>query len=90
MSEPVIKYIVIVPRVVGGDRSPMRIVHNFNGMNFERRASAISYGFELVGSDDFNIGLVEDGSLRSIWWMDELIDEDAETIREIGTEIGLP
>jgi hypothetical protein len=90
MSEPVVKYIVIVPRVVGGDRTPMTIVHGFDGSNFERRGDAISYGFEIVGSDDFNIGLVENGSLRSIWWMDELIDELEETIRKIVREIGLP
>jgi hypothetical protein len=54
---------VIVPHVVGGNRTPMRIVHDFDGSNFDRRGDAISYGFGIVGSDDFNIGLVEDGSL---------------------------
>jgi hypothetical protein len=91
------KYIVITSQLVGGDTAPRRIEHYWDHWVFADRQDAVSHGFKTRGSDDFNIGLIktprpginDGGTLHSIWWMDERIDEPPETLRDIGREIGL-
>lgn len=83
------RFIVITAQVVGGDETPMRIEHYWDGQEFGRRQDAVSHGFKFRESDDFNIGHVSQGELRQIWWMDEDLHEPPETLREIGQEIGL-
>jgi len=83
------KYIVITSQIVG-DETVWGIEHHWDGQEFKDRQDAISHGFEISGSDDFNIGMVNKaGALHGIWWMDERIDEPPETLRAIGQEIGL-
>nr|DAP67519.1 MAG TPA: hypothetical protein [Caudoviricetes sp.] len=56
---------------------------------FDARNKAVSHGFDITESDDFNIGVVEGGRLISFDWMDKPIGETQETIREIAEAIGL-
>ena len=41
-------------------------------VKFDKRDEAIRHGFKLRESDDFNIGVIEDGKLISFDWMDTL------------------
>lgn len=52
-------YIVIVARVVGNPGAGFEIVHEWDGREFDRKPDAVSHGFELAGSDDFQIGVLE-------------------------------
>jgi hypothetical protein len=90
------RYIVIMAELVGGNESPIRIEHYWDGREFGAQQDAVSHGFKQRGSDDFNIGLVasprpggRESRLHSIWWMDENLHEPPETLREIAQEIGL-
>ncbi|WP_353614812.1 antitoxin [Mangrovibacter phragmitis] len=56
---------------------------------FNDRENAIKHGFEITGSDDFNIGVIEDEKLISFDWMDKPVGESKETINEIAEAIGL-
>ncbi|EOL9004711.1 antitoxin [Cronobacter turicensis] len=46
---------------------------------FDDRKLAIRHGFEIADSDDFNIGVVEGGSLVSFDWMDKPVGGEGET-----------
>lgn len=63
---------------------------------FSRKADAVSHGFTLGRSDDFNLGFIRGGRLESMWWMDERVYQDPvglreipERLAEIGRGIGL-
>jgi hypothetical protein len=82
-------FAVIIGRAEGNERDGFRVAWYWDGRSFGDKALAVKRGFELCGSDDFNIGVIEDGRLVSLWWMDHQIDEDATTLAEIGHECGL-
>ena len=82
-------YIVIIGRAVGNERDGFRIGYDWDLRQFAVKSQAVSHGFELAGSDDFNVGVIENGRLASLWWMDQRIDETPESLAEIGAEIGL-
>jgi hypothetical protein len=49
--------------------------------------SAISHGFQTIGSDDFRIGRVKNGALQALQWMDEApryYDDMERTAENIG------
>jgi 2-hydroxychromene-2-carboxylate isomerase len=83
------EYVVITAQVVGGMARPMAIEHYWDGHRFARKAAAVSHGFATRQSDDFNIGRIVRGGLESIWWMDENLNEPAETVAGIAAEVGL-
>lgn len=64
------EYIVICQQIVGGDKSPIETVYNWDRRRFADRPAAINHGFKIRGSDDFNIGVVEGDKLVSFDWMD--------------------
>ncbi|HAW2975279.1 TPA: antitoxin [Escherichia coli] len=57
-------------------------------VEFDKRDKAIKHGFKQQGSDDFNIGVIENERLVSFDWMNKSIDESAETLAEIAEAIG--
>lgn len=61
----------------------------WHGEVFTDKALAVSHGFVMADSDDFNLGRVEDGRLVSLWWMDNNLDESAEVLAEIERQISL-
>lgn len=65
------------------------IYYGWDGERFDTREAAIKHGFTLDRSDDFNIGVLVDGKLVSLDWMDEAVDDDPDTLAEIGEELGL-
>lgn len=65
------------------------INYSFDGERFNNRSDAIKHGWKLRGSDDFNIGQTYGDDLIWFGWMDERIDEDEASMREIAAGIGL-
>ncbi|WP_284882619.1 antitoxin [Citrobacter freundii] len=58
-------------------------------VEFNTRDKAIKHGFKMQGSDDFNIGVIEDGKLISFDWMGESVGEREDTLAHIAELIGL-
>lgn len=65
------------------------INYGWDGERFNNRADAIKHGWIIRGSDDFNIAQTYGDDLIWFGWMDERIDEDEDTMREIAEAIGL-
>lgn len=84
------QYIVICQQIVGGDRQPFVTEYSHDGRRFPSRDAAISHGFTLGRSDDFNIGVLDAGQLVSFDWMDKKVVESApERLRHIAEQIYL-
>jgi hypothetical protein len=79
-------YIVLCAQVVGS--GPFQVIYNYDGRRFTDRARAISHGFEIRGSDDFNVGVLKDGRLVSVDWMEQVVDSKPEVLRKIADQIG--
>lgn len=82
-------FIVLIGHVVGNPDAGFDIVTCWDGRRFSAKPDAVSHGFRLAGSDDFQIGVVRDGRLVSVWWMDRQIDELPEDLAARSREIGL-
>jgi hypothetical protein len=82
-------FVTITSQVVGNDRSGFKVEHYWDGQSFPVKAQAITNGFRLAESDDFNVGVVKAGRLVSLWWMDKWIGETEVSLGEIGQECGL-
>lgn len=60
-------------------------------VEFDKRDKAIKHGFKQQGSDDFNIGVIENERLVSFDWMDKPVGESGEsheTLSAIAGAIG--
>ena len=73
-------YIVIFQQVVCSPGMPITIDYSWDSRKYNSRSEAITHGFEIRGSDDFNIGIVERGRLVGFSWMDESIPDDLAAI----------
>jgi hypothetical protein len=82
------EFIVIIASAWCNDTG-IGISYSFDGARFNNRADAIKHGFDLRGSDDFNIGQTYGDDLIWFGWMDERMDEDEDTMREIAESAGL-
>lgn len=71
------------------NESGFGIDYGWDGERFNNRADAIEHGWDIRGSDDFNIAQTYGDDLVWFGWMDRRIDEDDETMREIAEAIGL-
>jgi hypothetical protein len=84
------QYIVLCGQVVGGADRPVTIEYGFDGEMFADRREAITHGFDIRGSDDFNIGVLRGGKLVSLDWMDDPVDTDANLLAEIQARVLVP
>lgn len=82
------EYIVLAGSVWANERGS-GVSYFTDHSRFANRNAAIEHGFTFDRSDDFNIGVLEDGELVSLDWMHEMVDDDTETLAEISKEIGL-
>ncbi|MCW2477703.1 antitoxin [Candidatus Symbiopectobacterium sp. NZEC135] len=82
------KYIVIHQRLWCNE-SGHGIQYSSDIEEFSTRNEAISSGFKITESDDFNIGVIENGLLVSFDWMEKSLGETQETMDKIAEEIGL-
>lgn len=84
-----VRYVTLCAQVVGNPETGFEVAHHWDGRYFADKAAAISNGFSIRDSDDFNVGVIEKGALASMWWMDHQIDETPESLREIAAECGI-
>jgi len=82
------KYIVVVGRAWCNSEGA-GIEYNSDLVMHETRKAAIDDGFDCTGSDDFNIGVVRDGKLVSLDWMNEVVDSEPALLNEIAEQICL-
>ena len=82
------EFIVICQSVLTSETG-FQIHYGWDGERFNNRNDAIRHGFKVRGSDDFNIGQTYGDDLIWFGWMDQRIDEDEDTMREIAESAGL-
>lgn len=82
------KSYIVIQQYLWCNESGHGIEYASDCVEFDKRDKAIKHGLEIQGSDDFNIGVIEDGSLVSFDWMNEPVGESAETLAEIAEVIG--
>lgn len=83
------EYIVIIAYAFGSPNEGYSIRHAWDYERFRTRKAAIRHGFKMRDSDDFNIGVVADGKLTSVDWMEKVVDDDPNELARIADEIGL-
>jgi hypothetical protein len=81
------EYVVLCGQIVGSQEHGFECVYDFDGERFADREKAIKHGFKVRGSDDFNIGVIEDGKLVSLDWMDKPVDTDADILGGIAEQV---
>lgn len=89
MERALTEYIVLCGQIVGNSDCGFETIYGFNGERFATREKAISEGFKIWESDDFNVGVVKDGKLVSLDWMEEKCDDDPTLMAEIAEKICL-
>ena len=82
------EYIVICQQIVGGNGRPFTTVYGCDHERFATREQAVSHGFKVRASDDFNVATVEDGCLTGFFWMDKDMS-DPQEMCEIAAQLGL-
>lgn len=82
-------FIVLTRQIVGASLSDLHCETYWDGEFHPKRQAAKKAGWKERGSDDFNIGVVRDGRLVSVDWMDEPLGEGADQLAAIEEEIGL-
>lgn len=80
---------IVVCQQVWCNSSGVGIDYGWDGERFATREEAISHGFEVRGSDDFNVGVVSGNRLLSFDWMDKPTGEDAKSMRAIADALCL-
>lgn len=80
-NHPKMQFIVLCGQVVGSD--PFTVEYGFDGERFDHRDAAIRHGFKKGRSDDFNIGVLRDGKLVSLDWMENTVDADPSTLAHV-------
>lgn len=88
MTKLTTEYIVICQSAWMNERG-FGISYDWDGERFTTSKRAIKHGWKLRGSDDFNVARVQGDRLIWFGWMNEKMDESAETMAEIAEAIGL-
>jgi hypothetical protein len=83
-----VNYIVLCGQIVGS--GPYRFEYWTDYARFTFIKDAIKHGFDLRGSDDFNIGVIEEGRLVRIDWMDtNIVEQDPDELALMHAQLGL-
>lgn len=82
-----IEYVVLCGRITGGDGEPFETEYGFDGTRFTHKPDAIKHGLKVRGSDDFNIGVMEDGKLVRLDWMNAIVEDDPAALAKIHRRI---
>ena len=84
----IFQQIVTVPDSTARDGIGFDTTYNWADRKLHAsREQAVSAGFKLRGSDDFNVAVVRDGRLTWFGWMDEHLDDY--DLDEVAEQIGL-
>lgn len=70
------QYFVVASQVVGNDEFGFHNEHHRASVNVGDLDKAIREGFRLSRLDDFNIGVIRDGQLVALLWMDQIVDNE--------------
>lgn len=81
------QYIVLCGQIVGNGADGFQTIYGWDGEIHADRKAAIAAGWKERDSDDFNIGVIRNGRLASLDWMDESLDEAADSLIEIEEQI---
>ncbi|AXD42544.1 antitoxin [Salmonella enterica] len=82
------KSYIVIQQYLWCNESGHGIEYASDCVEFDKRDKAIKHGFKQQGSDDFNIGVIENGRLVSFDWMDKPVGENPEILAEIADSIG--
>lgn len=85
------KSYIVIQQYVWCNESSHGIEYTSDCVEFDKRDKAIKHGFKQQGSDDFNIGVIENERLVSFDWMDKPVGESGEnpeTLSAIAKAIG--
>lgn len=83
------KIFIVIQQRLWCNESGHGIEYSSDYEEFDTRHEAIEHGLKITDSDDFNIGVIEDGRLVSFDWMDKPVGESQETIQEIAKVLDL-
>lgn len=83
-------YRVLIGSVVGNPDAGFTVAHDLSLREHANLDAAIREGLTEYGrSDDFNVAVTRGGVLMAVLWMDEVVDDEDEVLREIAQEVGL-
>lgn len=82
-------HIVIIASAFCSPNGPIGVSYSWDGKCHAKLEDAITDGYHIRDSDDFNIGRVVSGKLIELTWMGKKLDEPKSQLRKIGAEIGL-
>ena len=78
-----ISYSVICQSIVGSEEDGFHTRYDIDMDRFPTRKAAVKRGFTMDRSDDFNIGVWDGDKLVSLDWMEQIVDNDPDLLREI-------
>jgi hypothetical protein len=82
-------YVLITSNVVGNEHR-LDIAYYLAPGRYASLSAAKKAGFRtLHRSDDFNMGVVRDGRLVAILWMNQIVDDEPDVVERIAEEVGL-
>ncbi|EBY7517557.1 antitoxin [Salmonella enterica subsp. enterica serovar Richmond] len=82
------KSYIVIQQYLWCNESGYGIEYASDCVEFDKLDQAIKHGLKQQGSDDFNIGVIENGRLVSFDWMDKPVGESPEILAEIADAIG--
>jgi hypothetical protein len=83
------RYLPLLREMVGSPDGRYRTYCVGSGSVTDRFGDAVSEGFMLRESDDFNVGVVRDAHLIALLWMTDVVDDDPDLLARIANEIAL-
>jgi hypothetical protein len=83
------QFTVITCRAFCSNGDPISLEYFSDSERFPDREMAVRHGFKTVGCDDFNVGVIDDGHLSDLLWMDKSIGEEPDILAKIAWEVGL-
>lgn len=75
---------------IAGNLEKILFEYDVIAETFGSTDAAYRAGYDLWGSDDFNILVQRGGYLAASLWRDQIIDDEPEVMAEIARETGFP
>lgn len=66
------------------------IGHSSDLVQYDTKAEAVNIGYKQADSDDFNVGVLDDGFLVSLDWMGKVVTDRPQDMVRISENLGLP
>lgn len=88
LSADYVRYVVITRRALTVDEK-FKLAAFSDMVEFASKIEAIDHGEKLVGSDDFNIGVLNEGKLVSLDWYNDVVTADRKELDAISEDLGI-